>query len=130
MRRRLQCRQVCDVRVSGPYDVVDAADECSRIELAAHHVIGTVADDGDAPVADEGDLLLGFDLLEHGTELIGSFEIGFALDVDEDEIEAGLLQDLGGLVVVVAAGYFVSGDPENLVPDGAEKTLRRDVENR
>lgn len=118
-----------NVRGSALYNVVDAADECSGIKLAAHHVIGTVADDGDAPVADKGDLLLRLYLLEQRTELIGCFEIALALYVDEDEIVTSALQDLSGVLVAVGTGHFVSGDTQDLVADGAENVPRGDMEN-
>jgi len=134
VERRERCRVIESYSsamrgVSGPYDLVDAADECSGIKLAAHHVIGTVADDGDAPVVDKGDLLLRLYSLEQRTELIGGFEIALALDVNQDEIVASFLNDLSGVIVAVGAGDFVSGDTQNLVADGAENVPRGDMEN-
>jgi hypothetical protein len=67
-------------------DVAYALGEGGRVELGAEDFVGAVGHDGDAPVADEGDQLLGLRGLDLGAEMLGLWNAGLSFDVDEDEI--------------------------------------------
>ena len=65
----------------------DAFDEGGGVELGAEDFVGAVGEDGDAPVAEEGDQLVGVRGFDLGAEALGVADAFFPFDVDEDEVK-------------------------------------------
>jgi len=104
-------------------------DECLGVELGADNLVGAVGEQGDAPVADEGDELAGMDGLDLGAEALGVGHGGFAFDVDEDEVGCLLVEERETFVDVACGFDDEAGEAQDLVTNGPEDLALTDVKD-
>ena len=104
--------------------LADAGDEGGGVEFGAENLVGAVGEDGDAPVAEEGDELVVMRGLDFGAEPLGGVDALFAFDVDEDEVRCLLAEERETLVDVTGGFDSEAGEAEDLVTDGRSGRLR------
>ena len=104
-------------------------DEGSGIELRAYDVIGAVGEDGDAPVAEEGDELVGVRGLGLRAEALGGVNSLFAFDIDEDEVVGAALEHHETVSAREGGVDRVAGETQDLVPEGAKDLAMTDVKD-
>src|SRR5262249_7796858 len=68
------------------HDGTDAFGEGGGVELGADDLVGAVGEVGDAPVADEGDELLGLRGFDLGADMLGTFDAAVAFDIDQYKV--------------------------------------------
>lgn len=110
-------------------DSVDAFDEGPGVELGAEDLVGTVGEDGDAPVADEGDELAGMSGPDGGAEGLGVVDAGDPLDVNQDEGVGARGEEGESLGGAERGVDFVAGDAEDLIAQGAKHVALAEVED-
>ena len=107
----------------------DAFDEGGGVELGAEDFVGAVGEDGDAPVAEEGDELVVMRGLDFGAEPLGGVDALFAFDVDEYEVERLCFEEDNSLGVGEGGVYEEAGEAQDLVAEGAKNLAAADVED-
>ncbi len=65
---------------------MDPLCEGGGVELGADNLVGAVGENGDTPVADEGDELLMLGSFNLGAHAFGRWDTALAFHVDEDQI--------------------------------------------
>ena len=96
-------------------DLAYGADQQFGVEFRTDNLIGTVALKRDAMVADVGDPLIGYRLLDRVAEKLGVCYTIRSLDVDEDKVIGSRRKHLQGLGDTERGVNLVPGNAEDLV---------------
>jgi hypothetical protein len=111
------------------HNIVDTLDEGSRIELRAYNFVRAVRENGDPPVADEGDKLATLCSLYLRTHVFGIGNTALSFNIDQDEI-VGPRPEQGQSLAVTECGIDVeTRDPQDLITKRAQHLATADVQD-
>src|SRR5581483_10788696 len=110
-------------------DRADALGERCGVEFGANDLVGAVSEAGDAPVADEGNELLGLRGLDLTAEVFGAFDAVFAFYIDEDEVVVTRPELVQRLFEGECGVDVKALEAENMIAEGANRLSRAHVKD-
>ena len=105
------------------------ATKAAGVEFGAEDLVGAVSQDGNAPVADEGDELPVVRGLDLRAETLRFMQNGLCFHVDQNQVPWFGAELFKALSKAGRGFDHVAGDAQNLIPDGAQNLSLAKVQN-
>jgi hypothetical protein len=114
----------------GPNHRADASEKGLGVELCPQDLVRTVGENGDTPVAYEGDKLAGMRRADQGAERLGLVNSGLTFYVNQDEIVWPSLKEGEAFEMIETGVYLEVGETKDLVSKRTKHLAATDVKDR